>query len=234
MEGRPWGGGQPGEQPGPYGPPPGSGQPPPYGQPPGPPPGYGGGYGPPPGSPPGQPGYGAPPGQPGYGPSPGGWGYPPPWNQAPGTPPGYRRLNRLAAWAFGLGLGALIIGPLGVLAIIFGIVALVKISHDPSQRGRWQAITGIVTGAVLGAIGIIGAIAIFIASSHLDTSQVQRSIQQGIQTQTGINAKVVCPKNIPKKKGHVFFCTATAPNGAQSQVKVTETGGTNILYQVGS
>ena len=250
MAGNVWGDGPPGQQPGPNDPPSGWGPPPdqtigyghqpgqpPYGTPAGPPP-----YGAPAGAPdypqPGQPPYGQPPyGQPQG--APGQWAGPgaPQYPQYPlqgQQLSGGTRLNRLAGWSFGLGLGALIIGPLGIVALVFGIVALSQIRRNANQRGRWQAITGIVTGVILGIVGTIAAIAIIISANQLSTSKVEQGIQQGILAQTGQTTKVSCPSNIPEKKGRVFFCTATASDGTQGQVKVTETGGSNIVWSLGN
>lgn len=216
--GPPWGQRPPGPTyPPPPGPPQGGGPsyPPPNPPPAGPPP-YGGA----------PPGYGAPPAPPQY--PGGGWGTP------PGPPIGARggRLNPFAGWSFGLGLGSVIIGPLGILAIIFGIVALVQMSHNRSQRGRWQAITGIVTGVILGLVGTAIGIGVIIGSSHLDTSRVQSEIKTDIESSGGQVKSVSCPSSVPKKTGHVFTCTVTFANGDSRTVQVTELG--NNLVRIGS
>ena len=91
-----------------------------------------------------------------------------------------------------------------------------------------------MTGVILGVVGTIAGIAILISANQLSTSKVEQGIEQGIKAQTGQTTKISCPNNIPKKTGHVFFCTATTSSGTQAQVKVTETGGSNIVWSLGN
>ena len=159
-------------QPGPPGysapgyPPPG--YPPPGYPPPGyPPPGYRPPGYPPPG-PPGPPGYpgspGAAQGLPGYPGSPGAAqglpGYPGSPGAAQSPPPYYS--PAAAGTRSGSALTALVLGILGllssfvggILAIIFGIVALVRIRKTGS-RGRAMAITGIVLGVMWTGVSVL-------------------------------------------------------------------------------
>jgi hypothetical protein len=47
-----------------------------------------------------------------------------------------------------LGLVGLLLAPLGLLAIIFGVLALRELKAHPEKRGTGRAITGIVCGAI--------------------------------------------------------------------------------------
>ncbi len=142
-------------------PPPGSYPPPGYPPPTGsPPPGY-----PPPGYPP--PGY--PP--PGYPPSP---GSPPPGSPPPGYPPptgyppgpygavGYAPQRTSGFAIASLVLAVLWIGGLGsLLGLIFGIVALSRISKEQGRLGG----KGIaIAGTVVGALGILVTTAIVVTA----------------------------------------------------------------------
>jgi len=129
-------------------------------------------YPPPPEQPPGdnpQPAYPPPPGYPlppSY-PPPGdpysmqqyGYpGYPPadPGVNYPGYPPVDPGVNGFAIAALVFGLLSLVLWPLVIFAVIFGIIALVQISKR-GQRGRGMAITGLAASAV-GVLVLIGVI----------------------------------------------------------------------------
>src|SRR5690349_4599815 len=77
----------------------------------------------------------------------------------PGVPPSSRgSVNGLAVAALCCGLAAFV--PLvGVLAVVFGVVALHQL-RSGFQRGRGRAITGIV----LGALGTLGWAAVVVAA----------------------------------------------------------------------
>ena len=102
--------------------------------------------GPPPGQYPTQPG--PPPGQ-----------YQPPPGQYPGT----GRRNGMGTAALVLGVVALVLvvllifSPLGaflgLLAVIFGIVGIVRVNHREADN-RGQAVTGLVTGGLALLLGI--------------------------------------------------------------------------------
>lgn len=103
----------------------------------------------PPPSPPGQPPY-APPGGPQYGQAPAGA---PPHMPPGGTP----KTSGMAIASLVLGIASLVCcGPVvGILAIVFGAIALSSIRQNPRQlSGDGLAIGGIV----LGALGIVGGI----------------------------------------------------------------------------
>lgn len=148
-----------------YGPPGGG-----YGGPPGGPP-PGGGYGPPPGgSPPGggfgPPGGGAPPGG-GYGGPPGNYfGGPPPGGfggSGFGGPPMGPTMGEPSK---GLAIGALVLGilsipgacccyssiPLGISAIVIGVIALGKVKESPHMYAGGGMARG---GLICGIIGIV-------------------------------------------------------------------------------
>lgn len=120
------------------------------------------------------PGYSLPPAAPhpgylppqNYGPPP---GYPAPPNYGPppgyGVPPGQSTTNGLAIGSLVCGLASLpgyifCLGfPLGVIAIVLGIVALNQIDPASGQKGKEMAIAGIVVGG-LGLLGL-GALVVF-------------------------------------------------------------------------
>lgn len=147
---------------------------PPGGAPPGGPPGGFGG--PPPGSPPG--GYGGPPGgygQPpggGYGGPPGGFGGPPGYvppagygAPAPGVPPpmyGGGGTDTLAVVSLVLGILSIPLHfccylgwPVGIAAIICGIISIVRIGKEPHRYSGKGLAWGGVISAGLGFLLII-------------------------------------------------------------------------------
>lgn len=145
---------------------PGYGPPPNYGPPPGyaPPQNYGAppqNYGAPPQN------YGPPPGV--YGPPPG--AYPPPgvYGQPPGygAPYGQPTTNGMAIGSLVCGLVSLpgyvlCIGfPLGIIAVVLGIVALNQIDPAAGQKGKEMAIAGIA----IGGLGLVGLGALFVFGS---------------------------------------------------------------------
>lgn len=122
-----------------------------------------------PGYPPPPQNYGPPPGYfppPTYGPPP---GYPQPPTYGPppgyGVPPGQSSTNGLAIGSLVCGLVSLpgyifCLGfPLGIIAIVLGIVALNQIDPASGQKGKEMAIAGIVVGG-LGLLGL-GALVVF-------------------------------------------------------------------------
>jgi hypothetical protein len=52
--------------------------------------------------------------------------------------------------------------PLGIIAVVLGIVALTQLNKAPQQKGREMAIAGIVIGGIgfllLGALFVFGAL----------------------------------------------------------------------------
>jgi hypothetical protein len=93
------------------------------------------------------------------------WAPPAPAPSAPWAPPGQvgpaqrQRTNGFAVTALVLGLTAFCMVGTGILAVIFGNVALGKIARaHGSEKGRGMAIAGIVLGWV--SIAVIGVIAI--------------------------------------------------------------------------
>lgn len=108
------------------------------------------------------PGYPLPPAAPQF-------GYPQPLSYGPppgyGVPPGQATTNGLAIGSLVCGLVSLpgyvfCLGfPLGVIAVVLGIVALNQIKPASGQKGREMAIAGIVVGA-LGLLGL-GALVVF-------------------------------------------------------------------------
>jgi hypothetical protein len=111
--------------------------------------------GPQPGQYPTQPG--PPPGQ--YPPQPG----PPPGQYPAGGYPGARRRNGMGTAALVLGVVALVLvlllifsplgGFLGLLAVIFGIVGVVRANRREADN-RGQAVAGLVTGGLALLLGI--------------------------------------------------------------------------------
>jgi len=74
------------------------------------------------------------------------------------------RTSGLARAALVLGILSLFIGPLSILAIIFGAVALHQTDRDPNLKGRGQATAGLVLGIIFALLWIIGIIIL----SYLD------------------------------------------------------------------
>jgi Domain of unknown function (DUF4190) len=117
----------------------------------------------PPYPPQGQPPQGPPPGQ---GPA---GGYPPGGYQAGGYPAATGRRNGMGTTALVLGVVALVLvllllfAPLGaflgLLAVLFGILGLVRVNRgDADNRG--QAVTGLVTGGIALLVGVFLTISI--------------------------------------------------------------------------
>ena len=116
-------------------------------------------YQPPPGPPPDQP----PPGQPPPG------GYQAPGYQSPGYPAARGRRNGMGTAALVLGVVALVLvilllfSPLGaflgLLAILFGILGLIRANRGEADN-RGQAVAGLVTGAVALLLGILFTISV--------------------------------------------------------------------------
>ncbi|MBI3099028.1 MAG: trypsin-like peptidase domain-containing protein [Planctomycetes bacterium] len=73
-----------------------------------------------------------------------------------------RRHSRLAAWAFGLGIGGVVLaGFPGIFAVVLGAIALGSILNDRRLKGAWMAATGIVLGMLSTAGWLLAAIFIF-------------------------------------------------------------------------
>jgi hypothetical protein len=100
------------------------------------------------------------------------WAPPAPAPSAPWAPPGQigpaqqQRTNGFAVTALVLGLTAFCTAVTGILAVIFGNVALGKIARsDGRETGRGMAIAGIVLGWV--SIAVLGVLAILWFSYNL-------------------------------------------------------------------
>lgn len=98
------------------------------------------------------PAYGAPAAA--YGAAPAAYGAAP----AAWTPPVARPQNVLAWIAFGLGLGALLLGPLSsVAAIVCGHIARAQIRRT-GEQGTGAALTGLISGYVLTVAWTLGIV----------------------------------------------------------------------------
>jgi len=98
----------------------------------------------------GAPAYGTPAGGPGYGAAPAAW-----------VPPVAPPQNVLAWVAFGLGLGALFLGPISsIAAIVCGHIARAQIRRT-GEQGAGAALTGLIFGYVL-TIGMLIAIVLYV------------------------------------------------------------------------
>jgi Domain of unknown function (DUF4333) len=63
--------------------------------------------------------------------------------------------------------------------------------------------------------------------------QVEQSISNKLAEQRGVRPKsVACPQSMEPKKGNVYRCTLTAPNGDTVGVTVTMQGGANFHFEV--
>jgi uncharacterized membrane protein len=155
-----------------------------------PPPGY-----PPPGAAGAPPGWGQPPGAPGAPPS-----YYPPGGYPPGYyPPGQAPRNGLGTAALVLGIvgfvGAFVVigAPLGVVAVILGIIGRGRASRHEATNGG-AALAGIILG-VLSVVVAVGLLA-FVANNdhfknyrdclqHANTQAKQLDCQQKFQNDIG-------------------------------------------------
>ncbi len=72
-----------------------------------------------------------------------------------------------------------------------------------------------------------------VGSSDLDTDSLQDEISSGIEEQTGVAVEVTCPDR-PLEAGDVFDCTATADDGTEQAVTVTqEDAEGNVAWELG-
>jgi|GEM_PF-2289656 len=78
---------------------------------------------------------------------------PSPMSPPPFERPPERTLSQLALWSMILGIIGLCIGPLGLAALIMGIIGITKTGPNDAKTGRGFAIAG----TVLGAVGILGS-----------------------------------------------------------------------------
>ncbi|MEU7060032.1 DUF4333 domain-containing protein [Streptomyces sp. NPDC046197] len=69
----------------------------------------------------------------------------------------------------------------------------------------------------LGGAGIIGNT----LGVSMDTSAVQRQIEQGVQQQTGTAVTVQCPSSVTVRTGESFQCVVTAQDGSTAMATVT-------------
>jgi hypothetical protein len=93
----------------------------------------------------------------------------PGWSQAGGYPPATGRRNGMGTAALVLGVVALVLvilllfSPLGaflgLLAVLFGILGLIRANRGEADN-RGQAVTGLITGAVALLFGILVTISV--------------------------------------------------------------------------
>ena len=153
-------------------------------------------YQPPPGPPPDQP----PPGQPPPG------GYQAPGYQGPGYPAARGRRNGMGTAALVLGVVALVLvilllfSPLGaflgLLAILFGILGLIRANRGEADN-RGQAVTGLVTGGLALLIGIVVTISVGTwFSTHVNDF---RNFGDCMDNATGPAAREQCGRELSNK-----------------------------------
>jgi hypothetical protein len=130
---------------------------------------------------PDSPGFG--PGRPGSYPDPG---------YSTGTPPGQQRGAGMATAALVLGIVALVlcwtvIGGvvLGLLAVIFGAIALRRASRGEAE-GRGRALAGLITGA----LGIVAAVALVAIGVSFLNSPSGKNLVNCVQQANGDQAAV--------------------------------------------
>jgi hypothetical protein len=156
-------------------------------------------YQPPPGPPPGQPPPGTPQGPaPGQAPA-GGW-------QAPGYPAAGGRRNGMGTAALVVGIVALVLvilllfSPLGaflgLLAILFGILGLIRVGRGEADN-RGQAVAGLVTGAVALLFGILFTISVGTwFATHVNDF---RNFGNCMDNATGAAAREQCGRELSNK-----------------------------------
>jgi tetratricopeptide (TPR) repeat protein len=106
-----------------------------------------------------------------------------------------------------LGLGAtLAFCVTGVPAIVLGVLALREIHRSAGQtRGRWLAVTGIVTGTLFGVIGALIAGAIMVSARHeVQEANLERQLQQQIQTGRLEGAALTLEEMLRRRPGDDF------------------------------
>jgi uncharacterized protein DUF4333 len=87
---------------------------------------------------------------------------------------------------------------------------------DTVRSGRrWR---GRLAAALFAGLLVLPA-----CTATLDTQKLEDQIAQGIQEQTGATGVTVdCPDDIEAKAGDEFECQATADDGTNATVKVTQ------------
>ncbi len=115
------------------------------------------------------------------------------YDTAPRPPrhlPGAERpLSHLALWAMIVGILSFCIGPLGLAAVVMGIIAITKTSNPDGPKGLGFAIAGTVLGAlgVLSTCLLIGILLPAIGkarmtASHLLSEAKMRQLHIGVQS----------------------------------------------------
>jgi hypothetical protein len=153
----------------------------------------------PPYPPQGQPPQGPPPGQ---GPA---GSYPPGGYQAGGYPAATGRRNGMGTTALVLGVVALVLvllllfAPLGALlglvAVLFGILGLIRVNRGEADN-RGQAVTGLVTGGIALLVGIFLTISIgtWFATHVNDFRRFGNCMDQA----TGATAREQCARDLSR------------------------------------
>ncbi len=97
------------------------------------------------------------------------------------------------------------------------------------SRFRWA---GLLLVAALLAAGCQGSVSV--GGDQLDTAEAETEIAKGIEGQTGIAVEVECPDDIDLREGNDFECTATADDGTERSVNVTQDDDEgNISWELG-
>lgn len=124
--------------------------------------------------------------------------------------------------ALGLGIGSLLLAPIGIAAIVVGIVGLNRTAHGSTERriARWGLALGAIAVALWGSL-FAAYLAQLDSVPGLDIRVIESSIRDGIQEQLGIVVSVECPPAPSAEPGSTFTCVATGSSGTNSLVDVT-------------
>ena len=79
------------------------------------------------------------------------------------------------------------------------------------MRGRTLALLALAGSASLGACG----------ERTLDNRELESTVKRQLDSSAGVTSRaVVCPDDVPAKKGRSFACSLIAPNGDEVRVEV--------------
>lgn len=119
--------------------------------------------------------------------------------------------------------------PLGIAAIVLGIVGIARAGRIGARRGT--AIAGLIVGLVF-VLAVIGTIVVAVSTTLANiqaSPNIETNIASGIRAQTGETVTVDCPKNAPTGMGASFACTGTDSGGGTFEIAVTFTNNNGMF-----